>query len=238
MTSGGTSPGGAGGIEHIGVVVPARDEQQLLSRCLDGLGRAVTRVQEETDIAVTTVVVLDRCVDASAAVVADYDVLAIAIDSANVGLARARGCAEVLRRHSPASPSTLWLASTDADSRVPDHWLILQIELAANGAELVLGTVTVEDWTDHPAQSASLWAAGYEAGDGHPHVHGANVGCRADAYIAARGFPDLSCAEDVGLVTALSDRAIVRVGDIAVSTSSRIQARAVGGFAAFLAELA
>ena len=237
MTSGGASPGGTGGIDHIGVVVPARDEQQLLSRCLDGLGRAVTRVQEETDIAVTTVVVLDRCVDASAAVVADYDVLAIAIDSANVGLARARGCAEVLSRHSPASPSTLWLASTDADSRVPDHWLIRQIELAAHGAELVLGTVTVEDWTDHAADVAQRWAATYEAGDGHPHVHGANVGCRADAYLAAGGFPGLSCDEDVALVAALAGRVIMRVGDMAVSTSARPQSRATGGFSTFLAQL-
>jgi hypothetical protein len=130
------------------------------------------------------------------------------------------------------------LASTDADSRVPVDWLTRQVELANRGAEVVLGTVTVDDWTGHPAHVAKRWAATYDTADGHPHVHGANVGCRADAYLAARGFPGLSCAEDVGLVTALGDRVIVRVGDIAVATSSRIRARAVGGFSTFLAELA
>jgi hypothetical protein len=219
--------------------VPARDEQELLPRCLDAIRGAVMRLSECYDIAVTTVVVLDRCADSSAEVAAAYDdISSIAVDFGNVGQARAAGCAEALRAHGPSDASSLWLASTDADSRVPVNWLTRQVELSDRGAEVVLGTVTVDDWTGHPEHVAQRWAATYDTADGHPHVHGANVGCRADAYIAAGGFPDLSCAEDVGLVTALSDRAIVRVGDIAVSTSSRIQARAVGGFAAFLAELA
>jgi glycosyltransferase involved in cell wall biosynthesis len=228
-----------GGIARIGVVVPARDEQELLPRCLDAIRDAATRLGERHDIDVSIVVVLDRCVDASAEVVAAYDdMTAIAVQFGNVGLARATGCAEVLRRHVDGDPSTLWLASTDADSRVPVDWLTRQVELADRGAEVVLGTVSVDDWTGHPAHVAQRWAATYDTGDGHHHVHGANVGCRADAYLAARGFPGLSCAEDVGLVTALGDRVIMRVGDIAVSTSARVRARAVGGFATFLAELA
>jgi hypothetical protein len=228
-----------GGIAHIGVVVPACDEQELLPRCLDAIRSAVARLVERHDIPVTIVVVLDRCIDASAEVVSGYDdMTAIAVDFGNVGLARATGCAEALHRYAPGHPSTLWLASTDADSRVPLDWLTRQVELADRGAEVVLGTVRVDDWTGHPAHVAQRWAATYNTADGHHHVHGANVGCRADAYLAARGFPGLSRSEDVGLVTALGDRVIVRVGDIAVSTSSRVQARAVGGFATFLAELA
>jgi hypothetical protein len=219
--------------------VPARDEQELLPRCLDAIRGAVSRLGECYDIAVTTVVVLDRCTDTSAAVVAAYeDVTPISVDFGSVGPARAAGCAEVVRGHAPGDASTLWLASTDADSRVPLDWLTRQVELADRGAEVVLGTVKVDDWTGHPAHVAQRWAATYDTADGHRHVHGANVGCRADAYLAARGFPGLSCAEDVALVAALGDRVIVRVGDIAVATSARIRARAVGGFATFLAELA
>jgi glycosyltransferase involved in cell wall biosynthesis len=225
-------------ITRVGVVVPARDEENLLPRCLDALYEAAERLTEERDVDVTIVVVLDSCTDESAAIAAGYDdVTALALDAGSVGLARAAGCAAVLRRHAPSSPSTLWLASTDADSRVPAHWLARQIELAEQGAELILGTVTVDDWTDHPPHLAQRWAAEYVARDGHPHVHGANVGCRADAYLAAGGFPGLPCDEDVALVSALADRVIVRAGDITVSTSARLRSHAPGGFASFLAQL-
>jgi hypothetical protein len=120
---------------------------------------------------------------------------------------------------------------------VPDHWLLRQVELAQQGAELVLGTVTVDDWTDHPADVAQRWVATYQPGDGHPHVHGANVGCRGDAYLATGGFPGLTCDEDVALAVALADRVIMRVGDIAVSTSARAKSRIDGGFSTFLAQL-
>jgi glycosyltransferase involved in cell wall biosynthesis len=225
-------------ISQVGVVVPARDEEDLLPRCLDALHDAADRLAMERDLAVTIVVVLDSCTDNSAAIVARYeDVTALAIEPGSVGVARATGCAEVLHRHAPASASTLWLASTDADSRVPAHWLARQIELAEQGAELILGTVTVDDWTDHSPHVAQRWAAGYVASDGHPHVHGANVGCRADAYLEVGGFPGLSSHEDVALVSALAGRAIVRVGDIPVSTSARLRSRATGGFATFLTQL-
>jgi hypothetical protein len=192
----------------------------------------------ERAVGVSIVVVLDTCTDDSAAIVERCDdVTALAIDAGSVGLARAAGCAEVLRKHAPCDPSTLWLASTDADSRVPAHWLARQIELAEQGAELILGTVTVDDWMDHPPHVAQRWAADYVARDGHPHVHGANVGCRADAYLAAGGFPGLSCDKDVALVSALADRVIVRAADMAVSTSARLRSRATEGFGTFLAQL-
>jgi glycosyltransferase involved in cell wall biosynthesis len=225
-------------ITRVGIVVPARDEQDLLPPCLDALREAAARLDEAREIDVTIVVVLDGCVDDSAAVVARYDdVTALSIDVGSVGLARAAGCSHVLRGHAPGSPSTLWLASTDADSRVPANWLVRQIELAEQGAELILGTVTVDDWTDHAPHVAQRWAAGYVARDGHPHVHGANVGCRADAYLAVGGFPGLSSDEDVALVAALADQVIVRAGDMAVSTSARLRSRTTGGFATFLARL-
>lgn len=226
-------------ITSVGVVVPVRDEELLLPDCLRALSAAVRRVTADGEIDVTVVVVLDGCTDGSGRIANAWpDVTVLSIDAGNVGAARATGCAELLRRHQPSSPSSLWLASTDADSRVPEHWLSRQIELADAGAELVLGTVTVDDWTAHPDHLAQQWAATYDGADGHPHVHGANVGCRADAYLCAGGFPGLSCGEDVSLAQAMTDRAIMRVGDIAVTTSARLRSRTTGGFASYLAQLA
>jgi hypothetical protein len=225
-------------IERVGVVVPARDEQDLLPRCLDALEVAIERLTDARDVAVDTVVVLDRCVDASLSIATARDfVTAVEVGAGNVGLARAAGCAEVLRGTRPDGYGALWLASTDADSRVPPAWLLRQVELAEQGVEVVLGTVTVDDWSGHPPWVEGRWRASYDGSDGHRHVHGANVGCRADAYLAAGGFLALSCDEDVALVTALADRVIVRTGEISVVTSARQSARAEGGFADYLAQL-
>jgi glycosyltransferase involved in cell wall biosynthesis len=227
-------------IERVGVVVPARNEQLLLPRCLDALAAAVDAVQALGDVAVDVVAVLDRCTDGSAAAVADRPwVRAVEVDAGNVGLARSVGCAEVLRSQQSGRMERLWLASTDADSRVPADWLTTQLVLAAQGAEVVLGTVDVDDWEDHPSHVQHSWRSAYVAAEGHPHVHGANVGCRADAYVAAGGFLALSCDEDVALVSALArdNRRSVRTATIPVLTSARQAARAAGGFAGHLAAL-
>jgi glycosyltransferase involved in cell wall biosynthesis len=224
-------------IERVGVVVPARDEQLLLPRCLDALAAAVAQVRVPVDV----VVVLDRCTDGSAAVVARRPwVRAVEADAGSVGRARALGCACVLHGHDPERLDRLWLASTDADSRVPVDWLATQLRLAEAGAEVVLGTVDVDDWGDHPPHVQHRWRSSYVAADGHPHVHGANVGCRADAYTGAGGFLALSSDEDVALAAALAEdgRRVVRTAAIPVLTSARRRARAGGGFSDHLAALA
>lgn len=225
-------------IERVGVVVPARDEQDLLPGCLDALEVAIQRLTEERDLPVITVVVLDRCLDASPAIARARDfVTPLEVAAGNVGIARAAGCAEVLRGMRADGYHALWLASTDADSRVPPTWLLRQVELAERGAEVVLGTVTVDDWSGHPPWVEGRWLASYDDADGHPHVHGANVGCRAGAYLEAGGFLALSSDEDIALATALADRVIVRTGGIPVVTSARRAARADNGFAAYLTRL-
>jgi glycosyltransferase involved in cell wall biosynthesis len=225
-------------IERVGVVVPARNEEALLPDCLDALGGAIEEVVSEGAVDVMVVVVLDRCTDRSAEIVAARPwATPVVVDAGNVGLARSVGCAQVLHRHGADRLDRLWLASTDADSRVPAGWLTTQLAFARRGAEVVLGTVDVDDWGDHPTQVARRWRSAYAAVDGHPHVHGANVGCRADAYVAAGGFLALSSDEDVALVSALAGRCTVRTGEIPVLTSARRESRAEQGFAAHLAQL-
>ncbi len=212
--------------------MPAHNERHLLPACLAGL-RAAARHPALRHIPVHLVPVLDACTDDTGAVAPG----AVHVAARNVGVARAAGFAAVLRREAGQDPTQIWLATTDADSTVPADWLAQQLRLAALGAEVVAGTVRVSDWSEQPAAVRSRFAGGYGTpGDGHPHVHGANLGLSAAAYLDADGMPPLALAEDRALVAALRGRArrMVATGRIPVTTSGRRESRTVGGFADYL----
>ena len=101
--------------------------------------------------------------------------------------------------------------------------------------------MTVTDWSEHPPQVPIAFGARYESGGRpHPHVHGANLGIRASAYLAAGGFTPLRTAEDHALVAAAARAgcSVLRASDIPVRTSARRQARAPIGFGHLLRTLA
>jgi hypothetical protein len=84
------------------------------------------------------------------------------------------------------------------------------------------------------------FAERYAFGSGpHPHVHGANLGIRASAYLAAGGFPPLRTAEDHALLAAAirAGFMVAQASDIAVETSGRRLARAPRGFGDLLRTL-
>ncbi len=181
--------------------------------------------------------VLDACTDDSGACAPD----ALEVQARNVGVARAAGFAEVLRREAGRPAGQLWLATTDADSTVPADWLAEQLRLARSGAEVVAGTVRVGDWSEQPAAARHRFGSTYgRPRRGHPHVHGANLGLSAAAYVDAGGIPPLALAEDQGLVDLLRARArrLVATGRIPVTTSGRRESRTIGGFADHLRGLA
>ena len=222
----------------LGIVIPARDEEALIGCCVTSVLEATTAVA----IPATVVVALDRCADRTAEIVAGLaaagnPVRTVVSSTPGVGAARAAGMRELL---AAAEPESLWLATTDADSVVPRHWLTAQLQHAERGADVVVGTVHVEDWTGHPPNVPSRYSAGYRAMSGHRHVHGANLGLRATHYLAAGGFPELDCDEDVVLVGRLEalGSALVWAADGSVTTSARTTARAPHGFAAHLLSLA
>jgi glycosyltransferase involved in cell wall biosynthesis len=227
-------------IEAIGIVVPARNEETLLPDCLGSLLRAVGH-GELTGVRVHVVVVLDSCTDGSAAAVRAAGLEPVEIDAANVGVARGAGFAEVLRRELGTPADRIWLATTDADTTVPSDWLAGQLRYERGGADLVVGTIRVSDWTGHPPAVIRRFAALYGSADAadHPHVHGANLGLRASAYLFAGGVAPLALAEDHALVAACeaSGAHVVRPGDLPVQTSARRSGRAVGGFADLLVGL-
>jgi glycosyltransferase involved in cell wall biosynthesis len=223
-------------IEAAGIVVPAHDEETLLPSCLDALQQAVRSVS----IPVHVLLAADSCTDGTVAVARAYGAEVISIQARSVGAARAAGMAEVLRLTGAADPAAVWLATTDADTVVPPGWLRLQLARAGQGWDVVLGTVTVTDWSEHPPHVPAAFAARYESADRpHSHVHGANLGIRASAYLAAGGFMPLRTAEDHTLVTAAARAgcSVLRASDITVQTSARCQARAPLGFSHLLRTL-
>lgn len=229
----------------IAVVIPAHDEETLLPGALRAVAVAA-RHPAVRGIEIRTVVAADSCTDATAAVALRAGAAVVAGTWHNAGLARAAGVAWALGRE-PGDAATLWIASTDADSRVPPGWLAHQSAQAERGWEAVVGTVAVRRWPGHLGTLAALHRERYEASRpapgqwwAHPHVHGANLGVAADAYRSVGGFPPVPLGEDQGLVDALdaAGHRVLRTAECPVTTSSRLHARASGGFGDYLARLA
>jgi glycosyltransferase involved in cell wall biosynthesis len=223
-------------IETAGVVVPAHNEETLLPACLSALRRAARQVS----VPVHVLVAADSCTDRTVDVAQAYGARVIRIGARNVGAARAAGMRELLRLTAGSDPAAVWLATTDADTVVPSHWLARQVSHAGQGWDVVLGTVTVADWSEHPPHVPAAFAASYESGDRpQPHVHGANIGIRASAYRAAGGFRPLRTAEDHALLAAVAEAGcpVLHAGDVTVETSARRHARAPHGFSHLLRTL-
>lgn len=218
------------------VVIPARDESELIGRCLESVLAAKRFAESRPHKArVSIVVVADRCTDDTAAVARGFaGVTVVQIDAGNVGLARRTGVMLALES-SEALPAQVWIANTDADSVVPEHWLVEQSELARHGAAVVLGTV-LPDVDDLSDEQTAAWTARRAAGILVGEIHGANLGIRADVYLAAGGFPGVPEHEDVTLV----DHCVALGADIVatdrceVTTSGRQVGRTPGGFARYL----
>lgn len=199
--------------------------------------RVAARHPTLRNVQVHVVPVLDACGDDSGTVAPG----AMEVNAHNVGRARAAGFTAVLAREAGRPPGQLWLTTTDADSQVPGDWLAEQLRLASLGAEVVAGTVRVEDWTEQPAAVRERFSRSYGApGRCHRHVHGANLGMSAAAYLDAGGVPPLMLAEDQALVDVLRarHRRLVATGRIPVITSGRRESRITGGFADHLRGLA
>lgn len=226
-------------IREIGVVVPAANEENHLADCLRSLLASRDRLScsRSHRVRVRIILVLDGCRDGSADVAAGFaGVETIGVDAGCAGAARRAGTTLQLRGGTPAGE--LWLANTDADSLVPANWLTGMLDEAARGAHLVLGTVTPGPGLSSEAMRE--WCLRHVVQEGHPHVHGANFGIRADVYSALGGWQALACGEDDALAARAASAGhlrIARTARIPVVTSTRLQARAPDGFSSYLREL-
>lgn len=227
------------------VVIPACDEQLRVGRCIVSVALA-TRTLLIADPAAQVLVVLaaDSCTDATVAVARK----AWAASSAQM---RGRARLEVIDGRWASAGATRraaanralgwgprWIASTDADTVVPRNWLAHQLERERAGVDAVLGTVE-PDPAECSEEVWSLWHRDHHLVEGHSHIHAANMGVRATAYVGAGGFPAVSVSEDEALVEALRARgARVEATDrVRAVTSGRLHGRAALGFAHHLRDL-
>ena len=76
-------------------------------------------------------------------------------------------------------------------------------------------------------------------GETHRHVYGANLGVRADAYLAVDGFPPDGAGEDHGLWRRLraAGYTLAQPVGVRVRTSARLHGRADEGLAGLLRSL-
>lgn len=213
-----------GEIDRFAVVVPANDEEALLGEAIEAIWAAAG----QAEVPVELVVVANGCSDRTAEIADDHGAHVVVEATANVGSARAIGAAWAMR----SGAGGLWLACTDADSRVPPDWLAAQARYAGLGVDLFLGTIRLphEDQGRHRG-----WVDRYLAGRGH--VHGANLGVRATAYRDVGGFRPLAAHEDVDLVARMRSAGALTasVSDVAVTTSTRPDHRTPEGVGADLA---
>lgn len=218
-------------LRQVTVVIPAHNERDRLPRCLASIAAAA----EHVDVPVEVMVVLDACTDGSEDAIAG-SVGVLRVSFRNVGTARAAGFAAA----STADPA-VWLATTDADCVVPTRWLADQVAHHGRAVQGVVGTVSV-DWQEHSHATQRIYERLYRVGGathGHGHVHGANLGVRADAYWRVGGFRPLRVGEDVDLVDRLlaAGTPIAWDSDNPVLTSDRRNSRAPGGFGDFVSSL-
>ncbi|MFJ2829154.1 glycosyltransferase [Streptomyces sp. NPDC087263] len=224
----------------VAVVVPAHNEEHRIGACLRSVRRAVAQA---APLPVVTVVAADACTDATAVTAARAGAHVVQLERRSVGAARAAATAYALHLLADSGPH-VWLAMTDADTTVPDTWLTDQISWARQGYDVVLGTILLarasrrlaalhdaDYFRTRPAEPGEPWD--------HPHVHGANLGLSAAAYLRSGGFAALPTGEDRDLVARLASQGhrIARTDRHPVRTAARLRGRAPGGLADLLAAL-
>jgi glycosyltransferase involved in cell wall biosynthesis len=224
---------------HIAVLIPARDEEQFLPRCLRSVEAARGRLPEgvTSDVVVVSDSSQDRTAEIAEEMLAGSGVVE-RTEMGVVGGARALA-AEIALQRFRGSRKRCWLANTDADCEVPANWLVDQLAIAERGFAAVAGIIDVDSFVEHRRGVRELFRLTYQihADGSHPHVHGANLGVRADAYLRTGGWMNLETAEDHDLWNRLRRNGNRYLSDatLQVITSGRRVGRAPRGFADALA---
>jgi len=224
---------------HIVVLIPARNEEDLLPRCLRSVLKACSALP--SNLTHDIIVAVDSSTDNTRSIaerMLQGHGTVVETDAGNVGRARIHAAEMALLRY--VGPlDRCWIANTDADCIVPEDWLLDQLAIAESGFAAIAGTVDVDSFAEHSPGVDYLFRSTYtiHADGTHPHVHGANLGLRADAYLRAGGWAGLATAEDHDLWRRLHETGTPRasVARLSVTTSGRRQGRAPLGFAGALA---
>ena len=213
----------------LAIVIPAHNEAAHIGACVAAARRAAHHHQLLGEPA-RVIVVADSCTDETGDIAQALGADVACIEARNVGIARACGAERAL------ALGARWLAFTDADTTVAQDWLVRQLECRADA---VCGVIGVHDWSPHLGAVREHFGRTYTDADGHRHIHGANLGVSAQAYLRAGGFPPLESSEDVAFVEALiaTGASIEWSASPRVVTSARTDFRAKQGFGATLLEV-
>ncbi len=223
-------------MRRIGIVVPACDEEAHIGATIGSLRASLSYCRGVEGRWI--VVVCDSCTDdtaarARAALHHDGEVIECAVKC--VGRARRIGARALLKRFRGIDTRGLWISNTDADTTVPLDWIHTQLHFANQGWTAIAGIVRVQDIDGDSGEIVARLFDDYqvEADGSHPHVHGANLGVRADVYLSVGGWSPLSLSEDHCLWARVKRAgwATLSTSRLMVTTSGRLTGRAAGGFA-------
>jgi glucosyl-3-phosphoglycerate synthase len=234
---------------RICVVVPARNEEELIGSCLQALAEQEGVSCEEYEI----LLVLDRCTDGTETrardVAASYPGLRLSfLDGPGKGSGHARRLGmEVAcdRLHAVGRPHAL-ISSTDADTVVAPDWISAQLDAAQRGAKAIGGRIELADdgtvpkalleWHLARGDSRHKRLLSEPAPSGrteHWQFSGASMALTAEVYRKVGGMEPRNALEDEQLEDALRRHSvpIERLLSVRVATSARLVGRAGRGLA-------
>jgi len=230
------------------IVVPARDEEELIGACV----RALAAQEGVAGEAYELLLVLDRCTDATEAraraAAGSLVFYVLRTEQPGVGAARRVGMDLACERlHSVGRPDGL-IACTDADSEAAPDWLATQLAAVAGGARAIGGRAAMSEAEQaalDPAIRASrerdaaarLELARSQAMDGarteHHQFSGASMALTAATYRLAGPLERRTGLEDEALERLLRRHRVPvdRLLAVRVTTSGRSRGRAPRGLA-------
>ncbi len=238
------------------VVVPARDEEDLIGACLGALAAQTGVDPEEYEV----LLVLDRCTDGTEARAAEVAAAHPGLrlhtlpgPGAGSSLARRVGMEAACRRLLKARGPDGLLCSTDADTVVAPDWVAAQLEAVEQGARAIGGRIDLAEVNTLPP-SVLRWHAensrlrhervlsepGRTGRAEHWQFSGASLALTAESYERVGGLRPLESLEDEHLEEVLRENGvpIERLLSVRVTTSARLKGRASRGLSHDLARAA
>lgn len=241
---------------RVSVVVPARDEEALIGRCLYALATQEGVAPEEYEV----LLVLDRCTDGTERiareVAAEYPRLRLHFlegPGQGSGHARRAGMERACERLLNVGLLDGLIASTDADTVTAPDWLAAQIEAASRGARAIGGRIDLDDEDSLPEEvlrrhaergrlrHLNILSDPAQCGTTeHWQFSGASLSLTAELYREVGGLEPRASLEDERLERLLlqHDVPIDRLLSVRATTSSRLAGRASRGLSRDLAEMA
>lgn len=202
----------------ISIIIPAYNEEKVISKCLDAF------VKQRTTKNFEVIVVNNNSIDKTVEIVENYkNKLKIRIILDTI---KGRGHARYVGFREASGDIFL---STDADAIVPENWvekIVLSIEtdpniVAVTGPAKIIDLSPKKNAIFNYVQPLSMKV--YNFIYKHYWLNGFNFGIKKEAYIKSGGFdPDLNVQEDIDLSFKVNKIGkIVFLSDLAVIFSGR-----------------